>query len=692
MEKSDAMLNKLLETFSTRVAAPASGAGSAQEPAPTCLDFKNFESFVNQPGEKEPAIMSPGASHWGISWSPEGPFIGIECARIMGDDKPFAPVRISCLDPATGKVFFASDPTSVHKDFTFFPHVAVIEACEGDLRLETRTLFAWSDCVAMRTRVVAGGVPGLRWVIHGSGPWLGKSQFNTGEGQIDFTLDTQLLRIMLPANINSVHGIDYPDTPALNPVKLPDSATVTGYWVDAGPVTDQPIVVWAQYWMIKAEAKPILCPEKPVEQLEHEVLARWVATLFPQFMHSFERLEQNVLARWNKEVLAQVPWPADRQTWPGYFKAFHTIETIKYQGFPHSAADGLRTSCPSKTHYIGQWLWDAAFHAMAYALYDPVTAQDHIRLSLKFRDPNTGLVPDVIFFPGTPGGPQNMDWSKPPVLSWAALEIHRRRACPEFLMEVYQALKEYNLCYCGPLRDKNGDGLSEWGPPRAAQEDHFACWESGWDTSPRWDHGCSQLNALDLNCWIVADQRCLAEIAGVLGESAEAQMWGDRAQQRAELIEMRLWDEKSGAYYDQDQTTGRLTSVLTPATFLPLFAGIASPDRAERLVKEHLLCADEFWPYIPSVAYSHPAYSPTDYWRGPTWINLAYFTMSGLHRYGYQQEAQSIRKMLTELVLHSPHIGEYYNSRTGESLGAQQFGWSAAFFMKAMLGLERELP
>ena len=38
---------------------------------------------------------------------------------------------------------------------------------------------------------------------------------------------------------------------------------------------------------------------------------------------------------------------------------------------------------------------------------------------------------------------------------------------------------------------------------------------------------------------------------------------------------------------------------------------------------------------MPTVSFDNPEYS-TDYWRGPTWLNVAYFAAKGLKNYGFE--------------------------------------------------------
>ena len=45
---------------------------------------------------------------------------------------------------------------------------------------------------------------------------------------------------------------------------------------------------------------------------------------------------------------------------------------------------------------------------------------------------------------------------------------------------------------------------------------------------------------------------------------------------------------------------------------------------------------------MPTVSYDNPNYS-TNYWRGPTWLNVAYFAAKGLKNYHFDDTADKIR-------------------------------------------------
>jgi hypothetical protein len=86
---------------------------------------------------------------------------------------------------------------------------------------------------------------------------------------------------------------------------------------------------------------------------------------------------------------------------------------------------------------------------------------------------------------------------------------------------------------------------------------------------------------------------------------------------------------------------------------------------------------------LPSVALDDPSHTSKEYfwglrriWRGPSWVNSAWFVWIGLNRLGYVDEAADLRDRLMAIVLRQG-LWEYYHARSGAGMGAHDFGWSS---------------
>jgi len=90
---------------------------------------------------------------------------------------------------------------------------------------------------------------------------------------------------------------------------------------------------------------------------------------------------------------------------------------------------------------------------------------------------------------------------------------------------------------------------------------------------------------------------------------------------------------------------------------------------------------------FPCVAADAPQFSASGYWRGPVWLDQAYFAVAGLRRYGYAGDAEGA---VSDLLRSAEGLGagdpaapftENYHPHTGRRQGAEWFGWSAAHLL-----------
>ena len=341
-----------------------------------------------------------------------------------------------------------------------------------------------------------------------------------------------------------------------------------------------------------------------------------------------------------------------------------------------------RGICPSPFRYRGVWSWDGCFHAVGAVRFDPALAREQLSILLEAQLPS-GALCDVIFEDGS----RVTDFGKPPVLPWAAEVVDRTAPDDSFLQMVYTKSVKYEAHWRDHRRGASEELFHfDSGNPDRARRAVEARMEAGWDNSVRWDEASSDWWAIDLNCNMVTLYRSLAYMAARLGNHGEEQVWTGRGQALAAGINQLLYDEGTGLYLDRHRQTGKFSRVVTPASFLPLYVRIASPGQAKRLADVARDPA-KFYPTVPSVAFDDPAFNPLDYWRGPSWLNIAYFMLKGLQYYGYHDTADGCREWLLNACT-GDSLWEYYRSRgpgAGTGLGAPQYGWTAAFVMEFLL-------
>ncbi len=228
--------------------------------------------------------------------------------------------------------------------------------------------------------------------------------------------------------------------------------------------------------------------------------------------------------------------------------------------------------------------------------------------------------------------------------------------------------------------DGDGNGLPTWNSADAAGTDN------------QWSRAGAlasfTIEGSDLASYLVRELRAMAVIARSLNESADGKEFDARADRVCELINRYFWDDADGMYYDRDERNGHLVKVKSATCFMPLFAGAATPERAKRIVEEHILNEKEFWLAYPIASYAktEPDYYQGSHhecnWRGPTWAPTNYMAFHGLRRYGFNDTAKELAARLLDMALVKNQVlREYYNAETGEGLGQTRFwGFTALYY------------
>lgn len=337
-----------------------------------------------------------------------------------------------------------------------------------------------------------------------------------------------------------------------------------------------------------------------------------------------------------------------------------------------------RAARPSSMEFAGVWNWDCAFMALAMCKWDVELARDQFRIFMKTQRQNGQYIDCWTIKEGIFDG-----CTKPPVLGWAVWAAERTQHDERFLGDAYASLK-LNMKWWDSSRRRSNDRLYHYDGNATDEKTRqlYAGWESGMDDSPRWDKKPWQIWPVDLNAYMVINLRALAFMADRLGLADECAEWHRRERDLAAAAEELLWNDQAGMYCDYDFVESRFVQVLTPAAFLPLYVGTASEEHAKKMFK----VAERLSPGWPTVAYDEPTYNPVGYWRGRTWLNMAYFALRGLKWYGCPNLADVGRAEILKWVLREPsNVNENYNSKTGQPVGALYFGWSSAFVIKFVL-------
>jgi hypothetical protein len=243
----------------------------------------------------------------------------------------------------------------------------------------------------------------------------------------------------------------------------------------------------------------------------------------------------------------------------------------------------------------------------------------------------------------------------------------------------YNRLKKYLVKWFSYDYDHNG--LPVWNSADAAGTDN------------QWSRagalGAFDVEGVDLASYLIRELRAMAVIADHLGLKTDVREFNLHADHVVRLINENFWNEEDGMYYDRNEKTGKPVKVKSATCLMPLFAGAATPERALRTVKEHLLNETEFWLPYPVASY---AKTEVDYyqgshsecnWRGSTWAPTNYMIFQGLMRYGFVGVAKDLATRLFVMALEkNPVLREYYNAETGAGLGQTEFwGFTSGYYV-----------
>lgn len=156
------------------------------------------------------------------------------------------------------------------------------------------------------------------------------------------------------------------------------------------------------------------------------------------------------------------------------------------------------------------------------------------------------------------------------------------------------------------------------------------------------------------------------------------------ADELAQLINEKMWNEEDGFYYDLT-FEGEQVGIKTVAAFWTLIAGIADEKQAKRLT-EWLNDKDTFNRVhrVPVLAANEPGYDPEGgYWRGSVWAPMNAMVILGLEHCGYHKLAKEIAlnhlTVVADVFKATGTIWENYPADSISSGNADKYdfvGWS----------------
>ena len=192
-----------------------------------------------------------------------------------------------------------------------------------------------------------------------------------------------------------------------------------------------------------------------------------------------------------------------------------------------------------------------------------------------------------------------------------------------------------------------------------------------------------------LNSLLYKTEKDLEQMSILLGHPDQVRKWRAKAAARQQLMLKYLWDGNRGLFFDYNFVTHRRSTYEYATTFYPLWAGLASKQQAQAVVKNlHL--------------FEQPgglAMSRTDsqaQWDFPYgWAPIHLLAVEGLRRYEFGVDADRIAGKFLSTILgnfkREHNIREKYDvvtrsSETSIAAGYAQnvigFGWTNAVFLE----------
>lgn len=203
-----------------------------------------------------------------------------------------------------------------------------------------------------------------------------------------------------------------------------------------------------------------------------------------------------------------------------------------------------------------------------------------------------------------------------------------------------------------------------------------------------------------LNCMMYKELLAVAYIRRLLGEDVTE--YKKAAEKLKEAVNEHLWDERNGFYYsadlnllpiDPEQWLHRgmprhwdcvIQKTDSWSGFMAMWAGIATPERAERMVRENLLRLELFHGEygVRTLAKTEKMYcivksGNPSCWLGPVWGISNYMCWRGLVDYGFSIEAKELAektiRLFGEDLEQCGEFHEYYHPDTGEGIHNKGF-------------------
>ncbi|MFP4355713.1 MAG: amylo-alpha-1,6-glucosidase [Phycisphaerae bacterium] len=321
----------------------------------------------------------------------------------------------------------------------------------------------------------------------------------------------------------------------------------------------------------------------------------------------------------------------------------------------------------SKNHMAGVWSWDNCFNAMALAGQNPELAWDQIMTVFDHQDP-MGALPDAIG-----EGHLVRAFVKPPIYGWTLKWISRNTSMltPERVAEIYPRLCALTEWWFAN-RDDDRDGICQYNHGN----------DSGWDNATIFAAGCP-IESPDLMAWLIAQMDFLADAAGMLGKTDQADAWRKRSDRQLTQMIEKLWQvDQFVATVPESQWVQPEDTGDSLILYMPILLGERLSDEIREKMIASLRQSGRFFTKFGYATESpkSPLYEADGYWRGPIWAPPTMILADGLARSGQEGLAHEIARRFCRMCAQSG-FAENFDAQTGQPLRDKAYTWTASVFL-----------
>ena len=385
--------------------------------------------------------------------------------------------------------------------------------------------------------------------------------------------------------------------------------------------------------------------------------------------------------------------------------------------------------------YPAQWNWDSAFIALGYSYFNLEYAIEELEklISGQWED---GMIPHILFHDNDESYfPNHKTWdcgnkvpssgiTQPPIIATIIKKIVDQNKLDKSQMKrmeiLIKKLKKY-LDWFYNYRDTNTIGLAAIIHP----------WESGLDNSPIWDGPLdkvkieenlkyerrdlnvsrssnrplkkdydgyitllnqfkknkynptkivndSMFNVIDIgfNSILIRATKDLVEVSKKFNLDF-TDLKNKISKSEESLI--KFYKDEDQSFFSYDFKNHNLIKVDAISNYFILFANLENHEINNKVIDKLKKYNSQKDYFFTTVNPKDKNFEETRYWRGPVWINSNWIVYQGL--INKDKIFSSLIKNKTLELLENKKFHEYYNYKTGECLGANNFSWSAALYL-----------